>query len=114
MKTSATPIASYKCLAKLPAFKPEEGGDDVKSAWLLRLGRHTCYNGLEQRDAKSQDGANPINISPSSDRGLQLALVKPESLVTVDQPRYGEYVLGFCTHRPSSHGSGKRMKRLFI
>ena len=46
----------------------------------------------------------------SSDRGLQLALVKPESLVTVDQPRYGEYVLRFCTHRPSSHGSGKRMK----
>jgi hypothetical protein len=23
----------------------EEGGDDVKSAWLLRLGRHTRYNG---------------------------------------------------------------------
>ena len=25
--------------------KKEEGGDDVKSAWLLRLGLHTCYNG---------------------------------------------------------------------
>ncbi len=25
--------------------KPEEGEDDVKSAWPLRLGRHTCYNG---------------------------------------------------------------------
>ena len=36
---------SYKCLTELPAFKREEGGDDVKSAWLLRLGRHTCYNG---------------------------------------------------------------------
>jgi len=23
----------------------EEGGDDVKSAWPLRLGPHTCYNG---------------------------------------------------------------------
>ena len=23
----------------------EEGGDDVKSAWLLHLGRHTRYNG---------------------------------------------------------------------
>ena len=23
----------------------EEGGDDVKSAWPLYLGRHTCYNG---------------------------------------------------------------------
>ena len=25
--------------------KSEEGGDDVRSAWPLRLGRHTCYNG---------------------------------------------------------------------
>ena len=25
--------------------KPEEGGDDVKSSWLLRVGLHTCYNG---------------------------------------------------------------------
>ncbi len=25
--------------------KPEEGGDDVKSACPLRLGLHTCYNG---------------------------------------------------------------------
>ena len=27
------------------ADKVEEGGDDVKSAWPLRLGLHTCYNG---------------------------------------------------------------------
>ena len=26
-------------------FKWEEGGDDVKSAWPLCLGRHTRYNG---------------------------------------------------------------------
>ncbi len=25
----------------------EEGGDDVKSAWPLRLGRHTRYNGRD-------------------------------------------------------------------
>ena len=25
--------------------KSEEGGDDVRSAWLLRPGRHSCYNG---------------------------------------------------------------------
>ena len=25
--------------------KPEEGGDDVKSSWPLRVGLHTCYNG---------------------------------------------------------------------
>ena len=27
------------------ADKAEEGGDDVKSAWPLRLGPHTSYNG---------------------------------------------------------------------
>ena len=27
------------------ADKAEEGGDDVKSAWLLRPGQHTYYNG---------------------------------------------------------------------
>ena len=89
----------------LPGFNQEEGGDDVKSAWLLQPGLHTCYNGVQQRDAKSQDGANPIKSPLSSDRGLQLALSKLESLVTVNQPRHGEYVLGFCTHRPSHHGS---------
>ena len=26
-------------------FTREEGGDDVKSVWPLRLGPHTCYNG---------------------------------------------------------------------
>ena len=42
---------------------------------------------------------------PSSDCGLQLAHMKPESLVIVDQLRHGEYVPGPCTHRPSRHGS---------
>ena len=41
----------------------------------------------------------------SSDCGLQLDHMKPESLVTVNQPRHREYVLGSCTHRPSSQGS---------
>ena len=26
--------------------KPEEGEDDVKSSWPLRVGLHTCYNGI--------------------------------------------------------------------
>ena len=46
----------------------------------------------------------------SSDRGLQFAPVKSESLVIVDQPRYGEYVPEPCTHRLSSHGSWGRVK----
>ena len=41
----------------------------------------------------------------SSDRRLQFACVKLESLVTADQQRRGEYVPGHCTHRPSSHES---------
>ncbi len=36
--------------------KPEEGGDDVKSAWPLYLGLHTptmgSYNGLPNREAE--------------------------------------------------------------
>ena len=40
---------------------------------------------------------------PSSDRRLQLACVKVESLVTAGQLNGGEYVPGPCTHRPSRH-----------
>ena len=46
--------------------------------------------------------------SLSSDRGLQFALLKLESLVTADQLRGREYVLGSCTHRPSSQESRGR------
>jgi hypothetical protein len=46
----------------------------------------------------------------SSDRGLQLAPVKPESLVTAGQPYCGEYVPGPCTHRPSRHESRQHLK----
>ena len=46
----------------------------------------------------------------SSDRGLQLALVKLESLVIADQHGRGEYVPGPCTHRPSHHESPLQQK----
>ncbi len=46
----------------------------------------------------------------SADRGLQLAPVKLELLVTVYQQWHGEYVPGSCTHRPSRHGSWERLK----
>ena len=49
----------------------------------------------------------------SSDWSLQLDSMKLESLVTVDQPRYGEYVPGSCTHRPSSHERWGRPKRCY-
>ena len=57
--------------------KPEEGGDDVKSAWPLCLGLHTCYNG---------DYRGLILKSRlSSDCPLQLEGMKLESLVIADQ-----------------------------
>ena len=40
---------------------------------------------------------------PSSDCRLQLACMKPESLVIADQLCCGECVPEPCTHRPSSH-----------
>src|SRR5947207_14503640 len=40
---------------------------------------------------------------PSSDRRLQLAFVKSESLVIAGQQHRGECVPEPCTHRPSSH-----------
>ena len=38
------------------ADKAEEGGDDVKSAWLLRPGQHTYYNGY-YRALPTREGA---------------------------------------------------------
>ena len=64
--------------------KPEEGGDDVKSSWLLRVGLHTCYNGnyREEQDCE----VKPILKSClSSDCSLQLENMKLESLVIAEQ-----------------------------
>jgi hypothetical protein len=90
-------------------FQPEEGGDDVKSAWPLRLGRHTRYNGRDSALPR-REAEQIVKPGPSSDRGLQPALVKVELLVTAYQPWRGEYVPGPCTHRPSRHGSGQCLK----
>lgn len=49
----------------------------------------------------------------SSDRRLQLAFVKPESLVMADQLRRREYVPWPCTHRPSSDGSREHPKSVY-
>lgn len=78
--------------------------DDVKSSWPLCLGRHTCYNGI-YNETQYREVEQIYKICPSSDCSLQLESMKPESLVIVDQPCYGEYVPGSCTHRPSHHGS---------
>ena len=41
-------------------LKPEEGGDDVKSAWPLYLGLHTRYNGRYNGLPTREGEANPI------------------------------------------------------
>jgi hypothetical protein len=65
-------------------YKPEEGGDDVKSAWLLRLGLHTRYNGRDRAPPRG-DPERIAKPDLSSDRRLQPACVKSELLVTACQ-----------------------------
>ena len=62
----------------------EEGGDDVKSAWPRRLGRHTRYNG---RWSAPRPGNRELiaKVGLSADWGLQLAPMKAELLVTACQ-----------------------------
>ncbi len=65
-------------------YIPEEGGDDVKSAWPLRLGRHTRYNGRRNTTLPREWMliGKPVR---SADWRLQLASMKPELLVTACQ-----------------------------
>jgi hypothetical protein len=62
----------------------EEGGDDVKSAWPLWAGPHTCYNGNDN----GKQGCKAERIRKdclSSDCSLQLGNMKLKSLVIADQ-----------------------------
>ncbi len=73
--------------------KPEEGGDDVKSAWSLWPGLHTRYNG-RYNGSPHREVELILKAGLSSDRSLQLDSVKVELLVTAGQPYCGEYVPG--------------------
>ena len=53
-------------------------------------------------------------VGLSSDCRLQLAGMKLESLVTVNQRCHGEYVPGSCTHRPSSHERQEHLKHPYL
>ena len=64
--------------------KPKEGGDDVKSSWPLRPGRHTCYNGRYSEE-RAREGKRISKTGLSSDCSLQLDCMKLESLVIADQ-----------------------------
>ena len=69
---------------KTAGDKPEEGGDDVKSSWPLRVGLHACYNGV-YRGKQNGDVEQIPKRHLSSDCSLQLESMKAESLVIADQ-----------------------------
>ena len=58
----------------------EEGGDDVRSVWPLRLGLHTCYN-ARYNETQYREMEQIYKTGPSSDWSLQLDSMKSESLV---------------------------------
>ena len=89
----------------------EEGGDDVRSVWPLRLGLHTYYN-AQYNENRYREVEEIYKAGLSSDWRLQLASMKSESLVMAHQLRCREYVPGSCTHRPSHHGSRSHPKCL--
>src|SRR5487761_607465 len=47
-RNERNPCEQLHVSAQTAAVNAEEGGDDVKSAWLLRPGRHTRYNGRDR------------------------------------------------------------------
>ncbi len=65
-------------------IKPEEGGDDVKSAWPLCPGLHTRYNGRYNGLLNREVSQSP-KAGLSSDCRLQLACMKLELLVNARQ-----------------------------
>ncbi len=84
--------------------KPEEGGDDVKSAWPLCPGLHTCYNG-RCKPLRAREGE--LIGKNRSQFGLQAATRLHEVGIASNRGSAcrGEYVPGPCTHRPSHHES---------
>ena len=98
-------------LRGLPTFKWEEGGDDVKSSWPLSPGLHTCYNGKYK---EKQDREVEQNSKKLPQFGLESETRLHEVGITSNRrsERYGEYVPGDCTHRPSRHRSWFYLKSL--
>jgi hypothetical protein len=47
-RNERNPCGQLRFSGQTAGSKPEEGGDDVKSAWPLRLGREARYNGRDR------------------------------------------------------------------
>ena len=84
--------------------KSEEGGDDVKSSWPLRLGLHTYYNGAYK--GKRDREVEPISKNASqSGQESATRLLEVGIASNSGSACQGECVPGPCTHRPSHHES---------
>ena len=82
--------------------KPEEGGDDVKSSWPLRLGLHTCYNGAHK--GKPTREGEPIPENAPQFRSKAATRLREVGIASNRGSAHrGECVPEPCTHRPSSH-----------
>ncbi len=64
-RNERNPCCQLHVSGETAGIKPEEGGDDVKSAWPLYLGLHTRYNGrynaLPSREAELI-ASKPISV----------------------------------------------------
>ena len=100
--------------AELPAKCVEEGGDDVKSARPLCPGLHTSYNGCITTGL--QLGNWKLILQKHPQFGLRAAIRPHEAEIASNRGSAGrgEYVLGSCTHRPSSQQSRGCPKCLFL
>jgi len=80
----------------------------------FRLG-NSCVTMLVTKSSNDANRSKSQKNKLSSDCRLQLAYMKSESLVIVDQHATVN-VLGSCTHRPSRQGSevGSKCKVVFI
>ena len=93
------------------ASNAEEGGDDVKSARLLRPGRHTRYNG-RYRGWRSREVKQIPQSRPQFRLQAETRLHEGGVASNRGSAHRGEYVPGPCTHRPSRHGSRQHLKSL--
>ena len=108
-RNERNPYGQLDDLARLPVANRRKVGMTSSQHGPYALGyTHATMAGTAGRQAaRRSESPKP---GPSSDRGLQPAPVKPESLVTAGQHYRGEYVPGPCTHRPSRHESRQRLK----
>src|SRR5437588_4684880 len=96
-------------LERLPVLNRRKAGMTSSPHGLYAQG---CTRATMPRTKGCQParGSQSQKTRPSSDRRLQLAFVKSESLVIAVQQHCGECVPEPCTHRPSSHERSERPK----